>query len=467
MFAKIKGNSTVYGSVIFAVIYKGLKSKAILFDETYSQLIVLDFFDNNHRPRILFMDGDHSSWSINQENFKSYWNIKDIFKVVDNNKYNNKMLEEAKLIQSNSISSDFNDIKTQYDIEALELCSFNFHDSYILKMETNMDTFKILLDSSWGTCIYIEGVDVIQNDLNSTNFFDDCQVSVEDGNVVFKFYDFESEQIVLKAKSIRWKALFDEKYNIKMDNIKLDNDKMTFFYGKDEIVVHLGNINDSLFNFNKDNTIGFLAFIEDYSATFKLIDNNTMRSICITKGSLEKWEEYKDRVLSFKEIVENNIYNVIVLEDEEYNGYGGIDNGETLFQEEYSKIYSFLYFYKYTGISIVGNLLFWLIIQLCNPALKWGMFYLFGVGISLFTFILSFIVFLKDLHNDVVSLVISDKKIIFHAINSFIIDYNDVVSVEKGKRIIIKTKKKKYKLINSYKNEEIYNILIEHINKEY
>ena len=70
MIAKILNNNRVYYSPVFAVNLSYANFKAIVFDELYSKLIVVDIYER-HRTRLLFLNFNYDNFAINTANFKS------------------------------------------------------------------------------------------------------------------------------------------------------------------------------------------------------------------------------------------------------------------------------------------------------------------------------------------------------------------------------------------------------------
>ncbi len=68
--------------------------------------------------------------------------------------------------------------------------------------------------------------------------------------------------------------------------------------------------------------------------------------------------------------------------------------------------------FKFVSIPIFGNIIFWLAIQLLNPQMKWMVFYIFGIGITIFTFLIALIAYLKTYQDVVNRLIIYDKVIV-------------------------------------------------------
>ena len=81
MIAKVLHNNSVYYSPVFAVSIKRNNCKAVVFYSSFSQLIVLTIF-RDARYNILFMDYNTDKFSINEDNLKSYWNDRNIFRTI-------------------------------------------------------------------------------------------------------------------------------------------------------------------------------------------------------------------------------------------------------------------------------------------------------------------------------------------------------------------------------------------------
>ena len=95
MFAKILNGNNVYLSPVFALSFNRENSQVVIFDETYSSLIVKKIY-RLWRSDVLFLNFDDSDFQIVEETFKCFWNDRDIFRKVKNGKYSQEMLEEAK-----------------------------------------------------------------------------------------------------------------------------------------------------------------------------------------------------------------------------------------------------------------------------------------------------------------------------------------------------------------------------------
>ena len=101
MFAKIMIGNEVYISPVMALKLSGWNSKAVVLNADSSKLIVIDLFRSNSSNQFLLIDYNHDNFEIVENNFKSYWNKRNIFKIVKSKKYTLEMLNEAKNILHN------------------------------------------------------------------------------------------------------------------------------------------------------------------------------------------------------------------------------------------------------------------------------------------------------------------------------------------------------------------------------
>ena len=65
MIAKIRNKDKIYDSVVFAFSYNHRKSKVVVFDETYSKLIVINYSWNSN-VSIMFTNYDCENYRINK-----------------------------------------------------------------------------------------------------------------------------------------------------------------------------------------------------------------------------------------------------------------------------------------------------------------------------------------------------------------------------------------------------------------
>ena len=82
MFAKIMIGNEVYISPVMALTLSGWNSKAVVLNADSSKLIVIDLYRSNSSNQFLLIDYNHDNFEIVENNFKSYWNKRNIFKIV-------------------------------------------------------------------------------------------------------------------------------------------------------------------------------------------------------------------------------------------------------------------------------------------------------------------------------------------------------------------------------------------------
>ena len=104
----------VYDSVVFAVSYKSRKSKVIVFDETYTKLIVLNYSWNSEID-VMFTNYDTENFRINEDKFKVYWNNKNFFKLVENEQYGVDILQEAKNMQTKVEKKEWYEVNNYFE----------------------------------------------------------------------------------------------------------------------------------------------------------------------------------------------------------------------------------------------------------------------------------------------------------------------------------------------------------------
>ena len=256
MFAKILHNDSIYYSPVFAVSMKYSNKKAVVFDDSFTKLIVVDVFRNNQYTT-LFMNYDTEDFSINEDGFKSYWNDRNIFKTVKSKKCTSKMLDEAKEILSRSRQQEFTEIKTSSDLDALDINSGSFHDGYILGMQEKNGVLEILLDTSWGTLIILKCQGIIENSLKIGSVFSWCDMRIDDEYVEFSFEPMScSNEEVLKAKQVKFKPLFVKRIDINKFEYNFSNNNLAIKC--DKIWIEFDNSNNDVLYFKERKVLGHL-----------------------------------------------------------------------------------------------------------------------------------------------------------------------------------------------------------------
>ena len=252
MLAKVLHNNSVYYSPVFAVSIKTNNCKAVVFDSSFSQLIVLTIFGDN-RYKILFMDYNTDNFSINEDKLKSYWNDRNIFKTIKHKKYTPEMLQEAQRVLSQMNPQDYTTVTSKSDLEALEFNTASFHDGYILAMKEKNDTLEILFDTTWGSLVVLRCKGIIENHLNIGQIFSHCNMDIDNDGVV-SFYAspmFNGKESILKAKEIQFKPLFEKQIPLGNFDYIVVNNELTIKYGNQAIKIN--KVNNDILDFSERN----------------------------------------------------------------------------------------------------------------------------------------------------------------------------------------------------------------------
>ena len=299
MFAKIMDGDMVYYSPVFAVSMKRHKFKAIVFDHSFTQLIVVDVFHSN-TYNIFFMDFDDTGFSIIKDHFKSYWDDKHIFATVKRKKYTPAMLEEAKGVLSKQQKQEYTIIKTQGDLVALDINSGAFHDGYVLEMRQENQVLEILLDTSWGAFILLRCKEIVKNTLPLGGMFYGCDMHIEHGYVKFSFDPtWGTEEKVLVAKHVEFKPIFERRIPIKDFAYRFLDHTLSIKTGSKWIEIDNSSIH--MLDFGKRKVLGYLEN-DDIMQSCLIFSNDivySFRKYAINRKPQSKWA---DMVLTFQNI---------------------------------------------------------------------------------------------------------------------------------------------------------------------
>ncbi len=461
MIAKIKGKNSVYESVVFAINYSGWNTKIIAFDESYTNLISIKYWGKNGKINVLITNYDCSSWKINTKEFKSYWNIKNIFRLANSQKLDLEILTEAKMMQTTFITSEWNCIKSNDDCDSILSSSLGFHDAYVEKIESCENTCKLFFNTTWGSYILLECTDVFNNTLDLNNSFFACTVEIRENKIHFNFvgmYD-SLDDLVLEAGSVRWKAYFEDKHSVTNNDHNLINNEFSFFDAHGQNF----KINmDEIFEF-ENCQIGIIKLSYD-AGSYIFVKKDTVVVISIARLKREAEEEFAKRFYEIKNTFNQSKYllweNVNDFSEKNFDEFNQQIYGKKLHEEIYPQSYTFLYMFKFAAIPLLGNIILWLIIQLFNPQMKWAVFYVFGIGISSLLFLVYLIAYFKGYHGITNKLTIFENSIVLSGnIKHMEIPVDNIREIEYGKRIVIYTNNNKRIRLLKSKDGKIYEIL--------
>ncbi len=460
MIAKIMHNNIVYYSPVFAVSMKVNDCKAVVFDSSFSQLIVLTIF-KDISYNILFMDYNTDSFSINENRFKSYWNDRNIFKTIKRKKYTPEMLEEAQKILTQMKPQEYTTVTSKADLEALEFNTGSFHDGYILAMKEKNDTLEILFDTTWGSLVVLRCKGIIENDLRVGCEFYHCYMDIDnDGIVSFSASPMShSKESILKTREIQFKPLFEKRIPLRKFDYTVDNYELTIRYDNQEIKVNKANNN--ILDFNERNVLGYLQ------------DDETMQQVFIFSGDIVycfrqcigKYERADPKIFKFKEECENQgfIFDSYPFDDffeeEEY------DYGKLIYSYKYKKLNDFSDVFKISiPMLFLYNLLI-LSIQLFNPQMKWGFYLIFGLGSSLLVALIILIVALVNNEHKYIEIYENGVKYLGYNAG-FNVNYENITEVEYNNKIVLHTTIGKFTLHKSKNDKKIFELINQKVSEK-
>lgn len=462
MIAKIRNKDKVYDSVVFAVSYKSRKSKVIVFDETYNKLIVLNYSWNSEID-VMFTNYDTENYRINEDKFKVYWNNKNFFKLVENEQYGEDILQEAKNMQSKIVKKEWYEVNNNYDLQGLFFTVGDFHDACVIKINEKEQYTEILIDTTWGFYVLLKCYDVIDNTLDLNYYFQDCKYSYKDGIIEILFDDEFSGLEQLKCKKIEYKYYYERKY--KVNSYSIENEMIVINNNKkDEIKIYLNLIDREIFSTAEKANIGMMQYFDNLS-TYTFVLEDTFIVLKIYPKQNEHIEEYKKRVENIKnELVEKDLFLYDIYQEELFED-DRESFGNVIFEEQQSDYSTFFYMFKYTCIPVIGNIIFWLIIQLCNPQMDWILFYVFGLGISFVVSLMILIIGLVQYPKMKNTISLYEDGVVCRGIVNITLAYSSILEIRNGKKIVLVTNFGEFKMLRSRNNNKIYEILLEKINE--
>ncbi len=469
MLAKILSNGCVYHSPVFAVSMK-YPSKAVVFDSSFSELIVVDVCRDN-KYTVLFIDFDTDDFSINNSEFKSYWNDKNIFRTIKRKQYTPKMLDEAKEMLRAESLCEFKKIEKTSDFDALDLNSGSFHDGYVLGINEENNTLEILLDTSWGAFIVLKCKGIVKNSLELGQIFSHCDMRIADGFVEFSFAPMSgAEEKILMARHVEFKSIFERKIDIKKFEYSVSENNLTIKTNSGWIEIN-NSINDIL-DFKQRNVLGYIEN-DDVMQRCLIFSNDIVYSFCKYVNSRKRQNKLADKVLLFQ-----NRCKEYGLHFDQYPLYDDFDEyehdyGKLIYKHKYSTIHQWRLMIQILIPILLFNNGIWVIIQLLNPQMKWTMYLVMGIGaslcVSLLVLISSLIGYTRDKksgYSDSKCIEIYENGLKHNGYNiSFNFDYQNILAVEYKKRIIIQTTWSKFKLYKFKDDKVAYEIIKNQLNK--
>ncbi len=466
MLAKILSNDSIYYSPVFAISLKRMHGQAVVFDSTFSQLIVVDIFDK-HQYKLFFMDYNTDGYAIDGDQFKSYWNDKHIFRCIRRKKYTPEMLAEAKAVLSQSKVRQRTKIEKQSDLEALQFNSVTFHDGYILGMYEKDGILEILLDTSWGAFILLKCQGVIENNLIIGQMYSYCEMRTDNACTELSFDPMsESNETILKAKTIEFLPLFERRIEIKDYEYLFENDCLLLKQNHGDHIIEVNSTSGDVLDFKQRNVAGYYSNNDVETRCFIFCGDivYTLRKYKYGKKNSEKQE---DLIQEFCEYCnENGICFDAHPFDYEFDKEE-FDWGELIYSRKYSKFIHLLYLLKISIPVLLFYNLFSLIVKLFNPQMDWIFYWIFGIGVPAFVFLTCLltciIAFIRDKfagNPEPKYIEIYENGVKYLGYNTaFVADYESIEKVDYRKRISIHVYGTKYSLHKTKDDGQIYKLI--------
>lgn len=218
MIAKIKlSEGQSYDSIVFLAEFSGANSKVIIFDESYSKLIVKNVYDIG-KDRSISQNLVITNWDTDgmKSTENKYW-----FDFIEG--FENKLselpevvLSRCKQMQSSLFIKEWNEITDEKSIMNLMSTAGGFHDGGISGVERN-ERYTILSIFVWGGQIHMK----LENPEFSEKFIDelyiyDSNIFFENGRIYFVdcynvkcCADISKEHLWFSCDKIEWKMTLD------------------------------------------------------------------------------------------------------------------------------------------------------------------------------------------------------------------------------------------------------------------
>lgn len=191
-----KKNIKPYYTILLAVKYAGWKTKVVYFNPFNNSIKLEKMWQssNNYSKRAFYILKESKDWVENNKWIGFDWIIKEInnFRLFGKNKFSIQSIINASNEYKNLIINEWNEIITLEDIESLKNIAFDFHDSYVSKIE-EYDNYKIIdFNTTWGCHILLKTYNIREINLSPKqpkycNIFMDSNIEILNNNIVFKF----------------------------------------------------------------------------------------------------------------------------------------------------------------------------------------------------------------------------------------------------------------------------------------
>lgn len=229
MIAKIKSKDNfIYNSYIFAIFDKGWDEKVIIFNNKSKKFEIANIYDNNIylKRKVFIIDNDRSKFvKLNLNSIDDCFGYEWIDLEFINQVLENKPVDSAKVEIANKMNqlidqSEWHNVIDKQDAKNLLFCAWNFHDSYIEKIEYQnkindiANALKVVFDNCWGCKITL----IFENDLKLSfdcNNHDDYTIYgasiLFDNDYIYwinnqiEKVEEITDEIYFRAKNLKWK----------------------------------------------------------------------------------------------------------------------------------------------------------------------------------------------------------------------------------------------------------------------
>jgi len=229
MIAKVKTKNNIYDTAVFAVIHDGWHSQIIGFNETQSNIAIVDIYGKDTqgsiRRDVFFIDTTiaKDTWMDSKKLSGYTWLVTNeelMEKIKNNEALDSISFGKFQEIQSNLQTKEYFHLGNKQDIYNLQSTALNFHDSYVKKIDKLESDYRILFDTTWGCEIEftLKGDPIIKLEENygvygeifgSSIFIEEDFIYWIDTESITSSDQIEEEFCYFKAKNVTWKVIFD------------------------------------------------------------------------------------------------------------------------------------------------------------------------------------------------------------------------------------------------------------------
>ncbi|MCH5152238.1 MAG: hypothetical protein J1F65_06270 [Clostridiales bacterium] len=160
MIARIKTDNGFYNSIVFAIFENGWKSEAIIFNKDNTALQTVRMYTTTKRSierNVFIYNAEKNKDWVEKDKVEGYdWVLENVTKSLLKTQIDECILSKCKEMQSNIKDCDWFDIKNESDIDGLMYAAFDFHDSYVKDIYSEIGKQYILFDTTWGCEILFE-----------------------------------------------------------------------------------------------------------------------------------------------------------------------------------------------------------------------------------------------------------------------------------------------------------------------